>query len=157
MQIPAYHRPTIRSDAAGEGNFLASRGERVHFGVDYLAPAGTKVCLERPATFIKEGIAYASTTRYKYVEFRDRDFYIRYFYVAFGALNWGRGHNVAAGTVFGTMQDIADHYPDSGMHNHCHLTVHKLGAEGVDGFKSVYHAKKDRTYFDPEDYLDGKL
>lgn len=157
MLVPLLERPDIRNDRAGSGKFLASRGDRVHFGADYYAYPKQPISLTRAARYIKEGRAYASTAKYHYLEFQDRDFFIRYFYVSSHLPSVVKGTTIAAGIPFGHVQDIAAYYPDSGMQNHVHVSVHKNGDEPIPGFVSMHHVKKNRTYFNPEDYLEGKL
>jgi murein DD-endopeptidase MepM/ murein hydrolase activator NlpD len=114
-------------DAHGSGAFGASRGGRVHKGVDYVSSAGQSVIAPIDGVVgatapyatpsakqapINAGVKVSGTINGLTVE-------VRLFYVA--PLNGIFGTSVKAGDPVGTALDITGAYP--GITNHVHLRL----------------------------------
>ena len=70
-------------DAFGSGHFHASRGERKHQGVDFLATKDSLVHAILAGKVSKLGYTYADDLSYRYVEVTDSQGYrLRYYYVS---------------------------------------------------------------------------
>ena len=96
---------TIRQqDDYGSGEYGASRGSRLHKGVDFApqvhAVTGGKVT--------KLGHPYANDLSYRYVQVTDKDGYrVRYFYVSPSV---AIGDVINEGQILGLMQDLGRRY-----------------------------------------------
>ena len=127
--------PKRTSDAWGSGEFGASRGSRVHKGVDYSCYPDTAILSLVSGVVTKLGYPYADALEYRYVEVTDGGgFKHRWFYVEPACK---AGDEVEEGDIIGTAQDIAGKYskPDKVMLNHVH-----------------YEILKDKTPVNPEEF-----
>lgn len=105
-----------KCDAFGCGHFGASRGKRVHNGVDLEALPGTLVTIRHAGTVTKLGYCYGDDLSYRYVQVETPHGYrFRYFYVD---PRVSVGDTVQAGDVIGAAQAIADRYPEITPHIH---------------------------------------
>ncbi|WP_299075430.1 hypothetical protein [uncultured Paraglaciecola sp.] len=151
-------QPPIRNDIAGGGEFLASRGDRLHYGIDYQIAAGSHVLVAKTCEFVKVGQAYGDTPEFKYIEVRDGDVFVRYFYVQPNpALS--SGTQLFEAEWIGCAQPIGQHYAN-GMQDHVHVEVFYTGEKALripNGVKFIYRPDKDRTYVDPAAYFRGEI
>ena len=124
--------PLRHADAWGSGEYLASRGDRVHRGVDFVAVPGTFIYSDVVGTVTKIGYPYEDNMFYRYVQVLDTEGnQVRYFYLE-PAVNVG--DEVTPDTILGAAQDLNPRY--EGITNHVHLEI-----------------KKDGGYRDPMAYL----
>lgn len=119
LQLLASH--AIRSDAAGDGKYLSSRGARKHAGVDLLATPGQAVTLPVAGKVIKIGQAYATDANYNsyHIELANK-LVLKLLYVK---PLYKVGASIQAGAKIATAQNIAAKYPSSGMLNHIHVEI----------------------------------
>lgn len=111
------------SDDFGSGEFGASRGARIHRGIDYTAPAGAAVLSPVDGKVTKLGYPYASDLQFRYVEVTDTaGARHRLFYVSPDVVV---GVAVCRGDKIGVAQDIAGKYntPERKMKNHVHYEI----------------------------------
>lgn len=110
--------PERGSDPWGSGAFGASRGERVHKGIDYECLPGSEVLSPVTGNVTKLGYPYADDLSYRYIQisntYTHRIFYVEPL-VKVG--DW-----VTENTVIGICQNITKRY-DSRMKNHVHYEV----------------------------------
>jgi murein DD-endopeptidase MepM/ murein hydrolase activator NlpD len=126
--------PQRTSDDFGEGFYHASRGERLHNGIDLCAYPGTSIFAISPGTVTKINWVYTGDFHYRYVEVTIGGGHRqRYFYVTPTVIV---GDRVTSHTVLGTVQDIAKKYTDlkkrKVMINHVHFEVRDLVNTAVD-------------------------
>jgi len=107
------------ADAFGEGHFGASRGNRKHKGIDFLATPGERVGSPCDGVIRRIGRCYGDTPEYKLIEIDTDGALVRVFYVD---ANVAPGDRVFDRSTLGYAQDIAARY-GNGMDNHVHLEV----------------------------------
>lgn len=105
-------------DDWGSGAFGASRGDRVHKGIDYECPVGAKVFSPVSGKVTKLGTCYKDDPFYRYVQISNT-YDHRIFYVEPLV---DIGHWVSEGSLIGICQDIQARY-DKKMKNHIHYEV----------------------------------
>ena len=120
------------SDKWGAGHFGASRGSRIHHGIDYICPPESQVLSPVTGKITKLGYAYKKDENenpYRYVQITAQDDkQHRVFYVE-PILAVGR--YVREGDIIGFSQDLGERY--QGITPHVH-----------------YEIKLDGRYLDPE-------
>lgn len=121
--------PPIRaSDAQGKGYYGASRGDRLHMGVDFAATPGDAVHAFLSGTVSKIGFPYADKPKFRYVEVRrSNSDLVRYFYVE---PTVAVGDLIKSGDMLGTCQEL----PYEGITQHFHCEV-KVRGEYVEPIK----------------------
>ena len=122
------------TDAWGDGSFKASRGTRVHKGIDYESTPGDAVFSPIDGTVTKLGYPYApgDEITYRYVEVTDADDNKhRVFYIEPSV---SQGAAVDTNTVIGIAQDIAAKYstPDRVMKCHAHYDIIDKNGDLID-------------------------
>jgi murein DD-endopeptidase MepM/ murein hydrolase activator NlpD len=130
----------VRSDAAGDGQFGAKRGERFHLGVDFEAEAGQGVVApvdSQYRRFVRR--VYATDALYTGMELETQEFLLTFFYVS---PSIDHQTSVKAGQLIGLAQDINSKWGDP-MINHVHfqLAIKPYGAiikGGVWNTKVIY-------------------
>ena len=111
----------VRSDPAGEGHYHASRGARLHNGIDYCCEPGAPVFSPVEGKITKHGYTYRDDLAWRYVQVTDaRGLRHRLFYVE-PILTVG--DRVHPESVVGRAQDITARYPGQGMLPHVHYEV----------------------------------
>ncbi len=116
--------PKRHKDKWGSGEYGASRGDRKHNGVDYLAATGSIVCSLTAGIVTKLGYPYSDDLSYRYVEVKDGlGNRWRYFYVQPSVKE---GHHLSRECPIGEVQDLTKRY--TGIGNHIHLEV--INAKG---------------------------
>ena len=106
-------------DDFGSGRFGASRGNRLHKGIDYLATFGERVGSPCNGVVRRIGRCYGDTPEYKLVEIDTAGAIVRVLYVNPQV----RPRDVVKiGDTIGYAQDISKRY-GRGMDNHVHLEV----------------------------------
>ena len=130
--------PKREDDDYGSGEYGASRGGRLHRGVDYACVAGSEIYSPVEGKVTKLGYPYSDDLSYRYVEVTDAiGFSHRLFYCLPSV---GVGDIVNRHIVLGVAQDISARYIDNGhMNNHIHYEV-------------VNYLGNGKEYFDPENY-----
>ena len=119
-------------DPTGHGYYGASRGNRKHQGVDYLAAAGANVYAPITGFVAKIGQVYTHTTEFKYIEVINDEYRWWLMYVTADE-HIIKGYRVSEGEYIGGVQDIATYWnknkkPDQDkMLNHLHVQVWKNG------------------------------
>lgn len=143
----------IRNDRAGKGFYLASRAGRLHYGVDFESTPGEPIRCSVRGKFIKVGLPYRNN-HYRYIEIRNKDLFMRYFYVEPVIKD-----SYSDGDVVGLAQNIAAKYDGSGMINHVHFEAYykgnRVGLESLKDCHPSYNRKRDRTYIDPIQLING--
>ena len=125
LRIFAPARHGVREgDAWGDGRFGASRGDRLHKGVDFLATEGERISAPCDGVVRRIGQCYVDTDEYKLIEIHAAGALVRVFYVTPGV---APGDAVSIGDTIGHAQDISRRYAP-GMHNHVHLEVRLTGS-----------------------------
>lgn len=133
----------VRDDPAGSGDFGASRGDRIHEGIDFVCEPGVRVLSPVAGEVTKVGYAYADDLSWRYVEVTcPRGYAHRVFYVAPAVYP---GCRVTTETALGMAQDITARYPESGMTPHVHYEVRREG-EAVDprGVVTVLENRREK-------------
>ena len=115
----------IRNDVKGNGDYLSARGDRLHYGIDYLAKEGEDVIA--PETGVLTRVAFPYSTDYSYEGFvfqGDSGIEYKVFY----ASAWEQliGQRVQKGHVLAQVQNIAEKY-GGGMKNHIHIETKEEG------------------------------
>ena len=128
--------PPIRGiDDWGSGEYGASRGNRIHNGIDILCPAGSAVLSRTDGIVTKIGYPYRldqkGRSHYRYVEVTTGTDRFRYFYVKPTVTT---GCKVLNGSMLGTSQSLLPIYP--GIQDHVHFEI-KL---------------EDDSFVNPKDY-----
>jgi len=115
--------PTRGADAHGSGEWGASRGSRVHRGVDFSCFAGTKICSPVNGECTKLGYPYSDDLSFRYVEVTDEsDKQHRFFYLSpIVAV----GDSILIYQPIGEVQDLERRYP--GITPHCHYEIKRDG------------------------------
>jgi murein DD-endopeptidase MepM/ murein hydrolase activator NlpD len=111
---------TIRGyDKYGAGHYGASRGQRVHNGVDLVVPAGSDFRSLNSGTVSKLGYAYKGDMGLRYVQVTARDGKLwRYFYIHPAVKI---GDVVKEGDLLGTVANLQPRYP--GITDHVHFEI----------------------------------
>lgn len=112
--------PKRGTDDWGSGAFGASRGSRVHKGIDYECPAGAEVLSPVSGKVTKLGYPYADDLSYRYVQISNT-YDHRLFYVE-PSVEVGQWVN--ENTPIGICQNLQARY-DKKMKNHVHYEVLK--------------------------------
>lgn len=109
-------------DDYGSGEYHASRGNRLHNGIDYQCSPGTEIVAPVTGRVTKIGYPYRNDTATRYVQITDakgehhRVFYVEPRCKAGDAVTFGV-------SVIGVAQDIAAKYTNGHMNNHVHYEV----------------------------------
>ena len=96
------------ADAWGEGGFGASRGDRLHKGIDFLGTPAERVSCPCDGVIRRIGRCYGDTDEYKLIEIISGPAWVRVFYANPEVLP---GDEVFIGDALGYVQDIAARYP----------------------------------------------
>lgn len=111
--------PPRGRDAHGSGAYGASRGSRVHKGVDYAAMPGSACLALVTGTVTKLGYPYKDDLSFRYVEVIDNaGCRARYFYIQPVV---DVGDVVDTTTVLGHVQSLGERY--AGITDHVHFEV----------------------------------
>ncbi|MDJ0922272.1 MAG: M23 family metallopeptidase [Henriciella sp.] len=106
-------------DAYGAGGFNASRGSRVHQGLDYLFDPGEIVTSPVSGTVLRIGVVYLGT-EFKLVEIETKEqLKLRILYVEPSVES---GQSIEAGQLIGRAQNIGLRYPGITPHVHIDAT-----------------------------------
>ena len=115
-------QPPIRSDAAGDGHYLAPRGDEVHTGTDFAIWPGSYILAPESGRMGRYGWAYESDAQWRIVDFYgDSGKRYRFFYTTQDA--YKQDDEVEAGCIIAVAQDIRKRYPSTGMMPHVHCEV----------------------------------
>jgi len=115
--MPSPVSGVIRSDSEGDGKFGASRGGRLHYGVDLTCVAGEGVLAPHNGTITREVLPYDGDNHYSGIEIASDLFISHLLYVK--PLANTIGDKVEANDLIGTAQDIQKRYGDK-MQQHIH-------------------------------------
>lgn len=115
--MPSPVSGVIRSDSMGDGKFGASRGSRLHLGLDLTCVAGEGVIAPHSGTITREVLPYAGDNHFSGIEIMSDLFISHLLYVK--PLAGSIGDKVEAGDLIGTAQDIQKRYGDK-MNPHIH-------------------------------------
>lgn len=125
-KLPIASLPIRGYDRWGSGEYLASRGDRQHEGLDLACYPGTGVFPVRPGRVTKLGYSYADDLSYRFVEVIDsKGNSARYHYVE-PAEGLKVDDMVGLYDCIGEVQDIRQRYEDITCHYH-------LEVRNVDG------------------------
>jgi hypothetical protein len=129
--------PKRGQDAWGSGAFGASRGTRIHKGIDYCCYPDTVITSHILGVVTKLGYPYSDDLRFRYVEVTTPDkCRHRWFYVSPEVV---KGDVITVGQPIGVSQDIAGRYRDPKrppMTNHVHFEI--LDTDGTPIDPEVY-------------------
>lgn len=126
--------PIRKSDSYGSGHYGASRGNRLHRGIDYACYPETKVLSLTDGHISKLGYPYGDDLKFRYVQVTDPDGNdLRYFYVSPCVQ---LGIEIKSGEPLGFTQKLGARY--KGITEHFHFEI-----------------KKDGSYLNPKEYLEG--
>lgn len=123
--------PKRGTDQWGSGAFRASRGNRVHKGIDYIASPGFAIDTPIDGVVTKFGYPYADDLKFRYVQITDQSgLKHRFFYVS---PTIQIGSKVERGDKVGEAQDIAGKYskPSKMMKPHVHYEI-MIGSRYID-------------------------
>jgi len=120
--------PTIKlelrgNDPTGHGHFGAKRGSGSHKGCDFKADPDEAIFAPIDGYVTKIGIAYSSTSRFKYIDIKNEVYRVRLMYVAPMVK---KGDRIFEGQQIGMAQDIAEYW-NPRMINHIHIETYKHG------------------------------
>lgn len=114
-------------DRWGAGHFGASRGDRLHMGVDVICAAGDTVFSVSGGEVTKLGYCYSDDLSFRYVQMTDSEgARWRYFYVN---PSCGVGDRIEAYSELGSSQCLTERYP--GITQHYHLEIIKADGEYI--------------------------
>lgn len=113
--------PPRGTDRAGCGDFGAPRGERVHRGRDENAAPRSVVLAHIEGTVTRHGYPYSGNMFYRYIEITSEDQYRHRFHYVEPCTKVNE--RITLHKPIGIVQDIAAHYPGSGMANHIHYEI----------------------------------
>ena len=116
-----------KGDGHGCGHFGASRGTRIHHGIDLACNPRTLVHSPVAGTVTKLGIAYTDDHSFQYVEISDQGYQFRVFYVE---PQVEKGQKVTKNTIIGEAQDLRPRY--SKITPHVHLEIKNADGEFID-------------------------
>lgn len=120
----------LRSDSAGDGRFGASRGTRLHKGIDFECFPGQVLVGGISGTVTKHGYCYGDDLTWRYVQVTDvNGLNHRFFYVD---PLIPVGECVGPESHIGVAQDITRRYPGQGMVPHVHYEVMTGSGEHLD-------------------------
>lgn len=112
----------IRMDSAGDGNYGAPRGDRLHNGIDFLCDEGQVVRAPCNMLIVRVAISSAnkplSGIKWKYGRSEGKIFYFEPKLSLIGTM-------VSKGTIIGTAQSCSFHYGDPEMLDHIHFQIDK--------------------------------
>lgn len=148
-------------DPAGDGSWQASRGDRVHNGIDYLCSPEQIICSPVAGRLTKIGYPYANDYFFRYVQITDDAGYQHRIFYCDAVLP--PGAQVEEGQAVGIAQDILSKrgssgtlYRDMGMKNHVHYEV-KLDGEFLEPEAALQAAVLDDAEVDElDDSTDGE-
>lgn len=111
-------------DAFGSGEYRASRGSRVHNGIDYVAHVDSTILSPVNGRVTKLGYPYGDDLSFRYVQITDYDDNDwRIFYVFPEVI---MGQDILVDDLIGSVQDLGKRY--KGITSHIHLEIkNKLG------------------------------
>ena len=116
--------PFRGTDKLGDGAYGASRGDRLHNGVDLACYPGTIINCSRPGVVTKLGYPYGDDLSFRYVQVTTPSGAdMRYFYVSPSV---EVGDSVEVGQMLGYSQELGKRY--EGITEHIHVEV-KQGGE----------------------------
>ena len=108
--------PRRTLDAFGAGHYGASRGSRIHKGIDFAAWPNSMLLSPVAGKVTKLGYPYADDQHFRYVEITDEaNLRHRFFYV-FPSVAFGE--TIEINDHLGTVQDLRPRYPDITPHIH---------------------------------------
>lgn len=111
----------LRSDAAGDGSYLAPRGGRLHQGMDFLCTPGQKiVCPLNGARIVRMAFPYPDQS-YHGVLLRNNRVELLLFYLKPNDDAFDK--ELSQGAVIGLAEDITQRYGDDRMQPHIHLQI----------------------------------
>ena len=114
-------------DGYGSGAYRASRGSRLHSGLDFKLEAGSTLLSPVEGFVTKLGYPYAKHLEYRYVEVSNAGLRHRFFYISpLLELN----DKVSIGDGLGVSQDLSLIYPK--MVNHLHYEIKDEDGEYLD-------------------------
>jgi len=115
----------VRNDSKGHGYYKASRGSKLHKGIDLELPGGPGQAVFAPITGRIERVLYPYTDdlRFEGAVFSNKDITVWAFYFVPGTNLIGK--SVSMGEVIGIAQDISLKYIDMGPH--IHVQIGKYG------------------------------
>ena len=117
----------VRSDSMGDGHYLAPRGSRKHYGVDYVVVPGENILMPFPGEMLREARPYADSDLSGCV-LQGTHCCLKIFYLKPFLHLVGR--KLPAGTVIGLADDVRRKYGSRMVpHIHCqveHFNVDKL-------------------------------
>lgn len=113
--------PHRGQDEYGSGAWGASRGNRIHKGIDFAASPGSGLKSNVNGTVTKLGYPYTHALQFRYVEITDASQMRHRFFYVNPLVEVGQ--TVKAGQVIGRVQDISGHYSDKHMINHFHYEI----------------------------------
>lgn len=108
-------------DSYGCGHFGASRGDRIHKGIDVITQTGQSILAPIKGKVTRHGYPYEGNTYYKLIEIVNDMYKVKIMYVE---PMISVGNQVNAGQVIAKAQNIAAKYSTS-MTNHSHVEVYK--------------------------------
>lgn len=136
--------PPIRGqDDYGSGQYLASRGERKHNGIDYCCYPKSQVFSPVNGLVTKLGWAYGDDLSFRYVEVKTEDnVFVRVLYIE---PTISIGYKVTINSIIGLSQALQKRYPADEKHknpitDHIHVEVFEL-------------VKNKKIYINPLEYL----
>ena len=125
--------PLRGSDPMGYGHFHASRGSRLHNGLDFAAMPESQILNFECGKVTKIGQVYRDTTEFKYVQVSLVDgARMRYFYIEPSSKLW-IGKMVQKDEVLGLLQDVRTKHGKS-MKPHLHLEILNVDNRFVDPY-----------------------
>jgi len=110
----------IRNDPAGHGHYGASRGNKVHQGVDDICVPGQGVMAPISGQVSRKAYPYTDKS-YGGLLIQGQRMAVKVFY--FEPLPGIVGKIIKMGDVIGTAQDISKRYPGKGMTPHIHREI----------------------------------
>lgn len=115
-------RRGIRSDPAGDGHYHASRGTRLHQGLDFICEPGQRVYSPiHNAKFVRLADPYGDG-KYSGALLRNAHMEVLIFYVSIDEFDI-KDSTLYHSSIIGTAQDITERYSDPAMLPHVHLQI----------------------------------
>jgi hypothetical protein len=119
----------IRNDTGGSGNFRASRGTRIHKGLDFEAIPGQDVVAPCDCTIARRAYPYSDSREYCGVLLENKWCWIKIFYI--NPISDFTDRPYEAGATIGTAQDISERYTKVTPHIHLQIRIKEFNLIGT--------------------------
>lgn len=141
LQKVRNHEIEIRThDVWGGGQWLASRGNRPHLGVDIIHDPGEEVRAPFDMEIVRRAYPYSTDLSYSGIKFRTVKNNITYTGRLFYFVPYYEKGVFSKGDIIGVAQDLTTKYPE--ITNHLHLDIRNTVSHDIDNeyyYDGIYY------------------